>query len=110
LSPVLFIIVMTVLLHDASENLGDGTKLAHARGELGELVYADDTLIYGSSDEHVTEYLKAIQVAGLRYGLDLHVKTLQLLSTDSRARVLSMDGEQIEQKQLMEYLGALFHD
>ena len=44
LSPLLFVLVMTVLLHDAFSNLSDAAKNAHAQGDLAECVFADDTV------------------------------------------------------------------
>jgi hypothetical protein len=107
LSPLLFIIAMTVLLHDAVEDLGAAAKAAYRCGDLGEIVYADDTLLYGSIDAPVTEYLRAVQGAGRRYGLELHTQKFQLLSTDPACRVFTTEGVRIPLKSSMEYLGAI---
>ena len=44
LSPFLFIIVMTVLMTDAQALLSQGATEAIQRGDLADLLYADDTL------------------------------------------------------------------
>ena len=55
LSPLLFIIVMSVLLHDAVSSLSSEAKKAYDKGHLADLVYADDTLIIGVQDCHINE-------------------------------------------------------
>jgi hypothetical protein len=42
LSPLLFIIAMSVMMHDAVELLSPSARIAYERGELADLVYADD--------------------------------------------------------------------
>ena len=66
LSPLLFIIVMTVLLHDAVGTLSANTRSAYDRDDLADLVYADDTLLIGVSDDQLSEFLEAVQRAGAR--------------------------------------------
>eukprot|EP00959_Pyramimonas_sp_CCMP1952_P188808 3948901-Pyramimonas_sp.AAC.1 len=63
---------MTVLLHDAVGFLEGGAKDVYAKGDLCECVYADDTLLIGTSDASLNGYLKAISDAGRRYGMELH--------------------------------------
>eukprot|EP00959_Pyramimonas_sp_CCMP1952_P336924 7055297-Pyramimonas_sp.AAC.1 len=72
LSPLLFALVMTVLLHDVASKLTGGAKEAHVKGDLSECVYADDTLLIGSNEEHLNELLGAVASAGKRYGMELH--------------------------------------
>jgi hypothetical protein len=74
LSPLLFVMIMSVLLHDAVAELGAEAKAVHARGDLAELIYADDTLLYSSVDAHVTDYLRAVATVGRRYGMELHAQ------------------------------------
>ena len=47
LSPLLFIIAMSVLLHDVVDLLGACASNQSAKGHLADLVYADDTLLIG---------------------------------------------------------------
>jgi len=70
LSPLLFIIAMSVLLHDAVGLLGACASDQYAKGHLADLVYADDTLLIGIEKTHLEEYLQAVFVAGKRYGID----------------------------------------
>ena len=41
------------LMHDAVSNLSGAALLAYNRGNLTGIVYADDTLLLGTSDPHV---------------------------------------------------------
>ena len=47
LSPLLFVLVMTVLLQDALDMLSDDARAAYQRGSLSDVVFADDTLLMG---------------------------------------------------------------
>jgi hypothetical protein len=107
LSPLLFIIVMTVLLHDAVAHLGPQARAAYDSNLLADLVYADDTLLIGVSDEHVTEFLQAVSEAGRIYGMELHYQKFQLLSTEAAADIKTPDGARISASPTMDYLGAL---
>ncbi len=49
LSPLLFLIVMSVLVRDAVEQLGPEARAAYDRGDMADLAYADDTLLIGAS-------------------------------------------------------------
>jgi len=72
LSPLLFIIVMTVLMHDAVELLSPAARAAYEQGDLADLAYADDTLLLGMSSAHLAEYLQAVATAGASFGMELH--------------------------------------
>jgi len=110
LSPLLFIIAMTVLLHDAVGMLGEGASAQYACGDLADLVYADDTLLIGINEDRVQEYLAAVYEAGRRYGMELHFGKFQLISTTTgNTSIVTPDGTSIEKQDSMEYLGASLH-
>ena len=61
LSPFLFIMVMTVLLHDAKQAMGPQILQV----PMSELVYADDTLLLGTSEVFLQRLMECIgQVGG----------------------------------------------
>ena len=72
LSPFLFVMVMTVLLHDANTLLVDdhGVHLKHMC--CNELVYADDTLLVGVDTHQLQKYLECIAQVGEHFGLALN--------------------------------------
>eukprot|EP00959_Pyramimonas_sp_CCMP1952_P265945 5560464-Pyramimonas_sp.AAC.1 len=79
LSPFLFIMVMTVALNDAVDNLGSGAKADMDAGYMSALLYAGDTLLVGRSQEHLQQLLDAVFMAGGRAGMDLHWDKFQLM-------------------------------
>jgi len=110
LSPLLCIIAMSVLLHDAVGLLGPSAARLYATGDLADLVYADDTLIIGVDRLHIEEYLQAVYVAGQRYGMELHFGKFQLISSLSFPHpVTTPEGMTIEPKFAMDYLGSSIH-
>ena len=72
LSPLLFVMAMSVLLQDALSQLSPAAAEAYANGDLSDIVYADDTFLLGVNAAHVQEYLNAIVKAGKLYGLEMH--------------------------------------
>ena len=110
LSPLLFVVAMSVLLHDAVQMLRGSAKAQYSTGDLADLVYADDTLLIGITEQSIQEYLAAIYKAGQRYGMELHFGKFQLISTAPRpVSVRTPDGTTITSQASMDYLGAVLH-
>ena len=110
LSPMLFVMAMSVLLHDATSTLSPGASNAYARGDLSDVVYADDTLLLGVSDEHLQEYLNAVVKAGKMYGMQMHFGKFQLLPINCNPAI-TVDGErQLETQSRMDYLGTVLSE
>ena len=63
---------MTVVMHDAASLLSRDAAIAYKRGDLGDLTFAEDTLLMGVSSKHLSEYLNAVAMAGARFGMELH--------------------------------------
>ena len=61
LSPFLFAIVMTVLLHDAKREATPNLDLTQ---QVHELVYADDTLLVATTGDEASGYMPCVQRAG----------------------------------------------
>ena len=99
--------VMTVLMRDAVSALDAKTAAAYETGSLSDLLYADDTLLIGVSDDHLQHFLSAIQTAGLRYGMELHIDKFQLLMVQCKAQLKDSFGNVITMKDEMEYLGTI---
>ena len=70
LSPFLFVMVMTVLWHDAKEKLQTDPvdKLADCT-MINELVYADDTLLIDIDSKILQKFMGTIPEIGREYGL-----------------------------------------
>jgi hypothetical protein len=109
LSPFLFGIVMTILMQDAYDSLSPAAKSAHHRQNLGDVLYADDTLILGACAAHVEEYMQAIEQRGMRDGLQMHWGKVQLVQVSSAQTVRLPDGRELPSQDTMVYLGASLH-
>ena len=106
LSPLLFVLVMTALLHDAVALLPEGARRAYDAGELSDCVYADDTLLIGKCDAHVNDFLAAVAAAGKRYGMELHWQKFQVLAVQSTGDIRAPDGSLLKHVEHMQYQGA----
>jgi hypothetical protein len=77
------------------------------RGNLYDVLYADDTLIIGAHAEDVEELAAAIEHAGAQYGMSLHWGKTQGLSVCTNQRLKRPDGSPIDDKGSLIYLGGL---
>ena len=107
LSPFLFVIVMTVLLHDAKTNLSVSQSAApNPETFTKELVYADDTLLIDVDDSMLQQFMDCIGQAGQEYGLSFNWSKLEALPIRTTAAIVKPDGTHVECKQAMVYLGS----
>lgn len=106
LSPFIFVMVMSVLVHDAVGLLGPKDKESFDRGDLATLLYADDTLVVGISVKSVKNFLEAIASTGQKYGMELHWNKFQKMQLRCDYDIHTPEGQLIENKETMLYLGA----
>ena len=81
---------------------------AAARGQIDDgtlsiLLYADDTLLVGSSADSLQQFLDNIAAVGLRFGMELHWAKFQLLQVGREYVLTSPDGVQIQPANSMTY-------
>ena len=110
LSPFLFIIVMTVLLHDVDTRVARrfGWSLDESQRLIRDIVYADDTMLIEKSSAEVLQYVTdSLVEAGRVYGLELHWGKTFLLSVRHDGVVRGADGMAIQNKNAAVYLGGL---
>ena len=107
LSPFLFIAVMTVLMHDAYADSGECALQAARKGELYDVLYADDTLLLGSCVGDVEALARAVERAGAEYGMSLHWGKTQALNVRSSEHLHAPDGALIKSRGSLLYLGGL---
>ena len=110
LIPLLCVIVMTVLLDDAVKALSHDAREEYNKGELADVVFADDTLLMGVSDVHVSSYLHAVAESGKRYGMELHWGKFQVLPLQCSPSVMDQDGNELKIHSRMDYLGTVLTD
>ena len=78
MSPFLFSILMTVVLHDARSAMVD-LGFSFNDAEVTETLYADDTLLIHSSAAFLETYMKCIEQCGREYGLKLNFEKVEAL-------------------------------
>ena len=59
LSPLLLIMMMTVLMYDVV-------------GDLADIIYVDDIFLFASSDSRMQEFIGKVADAGKQYGMEFH--------------------------------------
>ena len=109
LSPMLFAIVMTIIMKDARDSLSDSAQAACANGDLGEALFADDTLIISTQTTHLEEYMAAITRCGSEYGLQVHWGKVHLLSICCDQAIRTPTGTTLQPETSMLYLGSMLH-
>ena len=100
---------MSIIMQDASMALPTSDQRLLKEGNLGELLYADDTLLLSVSLASVSRFMATVSACGKRHGLELHWGKLQLLQVGFCARILDPNGQAIVPKASMAYLGAVVH-
>ena len=108
LSPFLFVILMTVLMHDARRELErtSGNVLASG-GLVHDLLYADDTLLIDARGDVAQAYMEAVVVVGAQYGLKINWKKVEFMAIRCTPHLRDGNDQSIPQKSSIGYLGAL---
>jgi len=110
LSPFLFVMLMTIIMKDATSGLSEAAQHSLAKGSLSAVLYADDTLLISSSGAHLQEFLDSVAKVGSNYGLQLHWSKFQLLQVGGQYQLIAPDGTAIAPGSVMTYLGAAIYD
>jgi len=95
LSPYLFIIVMTIVCHDAAQSVAEkfGEDTAAPFGVTRDVLYADDTLLTEDNAEVLQFHLDTIVELGSAYGLELHWGKTVVLRIRHDGRIVGAQGE-----------------
>ena len=73
LSPYLFVLVMTVLMKDVKSRLNTKRQNEPINGiKFSEILYADDTLLFGPHTQNINKLFKEIQIESNYYNLNLN--------------------------------------
>ena len=111
LSPYLFVLMMTILMHDAKRKSMDNHDTNVGMGiMIDELVYADDTLLIGVNPDQLQAFMTNIGEAGLEYGLSFNWSKLEMLPIRTEATIQKPNGTAIDTKNRMVYLGSMLAD
>ena len=109
LSPFLFSILMSVLLHDARQQMvADGFEFED-ENQWYEILYADDTLLMHSSPSFLEKYMSCIEACGKTYGLALNFSKVEALPIRCDQCIRNSDGSNVISKSSLKYLGCVLH-
>ena len=98
---------MTVVIHDATQELHHSPSGNLPKLDVNELIYADDTLVVGVDSSRVQTFMHYIQRAGANFGLQFNWRKPEVLSVRCDTAVPKPDATHIEQKDSIVYLGGL---
>jgi hypothetical protein len=107
LSQFLFIIVMSIIMHDSIAKLGETSSQAYNKGALYDILYADDTLLIGTSATNVAEFAEMVEKTGAQYGMTLHWGKTQAMSMGTNDCIVLPGGTDIQSQSSLQYLGAV---
>ena len=74
---------------------------------INNLIYADDTLLIDNSAESVQKYMEVIISVGMEYGLEINWDKVDVLGVRCHPKLQQTNGTCIQQKDSIQYLGAL---
>ena len=109
LSPYLFDLVLTVMMHDVDQYLSashtptNGWSVTHP---CYDIEYADDTVLIAVSKAQMQQYLIAVENTAKKYGLRLHQDKTTLLSLYSDNHTVIRFSDHTAVKELSEHTAA----
>ena len=106
LSPYLFVLVMTVLLHDIHWQ-AEKRKDYPEGIDFGEVLYADDTILSGKDAKQVQKVLQKIEEVSREYGLTLNKEKCVHLRISNNNRVEHKDKKQMPVEDDTKYFGSI---
>ena len=112
LSPYLFIIVLSVILHDMDQTLrSQGTPFnTWSEGRpIYDVEYADDTLLLALTTTQMQQFLAALESGAAEYGMSLNSTKTELLVKDSEttSSLTFRDGTAVPTTTHIKYLGSM---
>ena len=107
LSPYLFVIVMSVLMADATTEIKNSSSEGAKYVVTPDVFYADDTMIIGSDAGIVQGLFDSIAKVGRQYGLELNMPKTVLLRIRCHEEIIGTDGKPMQVKEAATYLGSL---
>ena len=110
LSPYLYIIATSCLMHDFLRDYNRHISDPPEGMRFPTLLFADDTLLMTNTARQMTQTLSMIIAHSYNYNLQLNKDKCQLLVTnDLGCPVIFPDGTPVTKHETIKYLGATFH-
>ena len=111
LSPYLFIIVLSVILHDVDDALlskGVPTNVWSVNHPFFDLEYADDTLLFSLTTPQGQSMLHALESEALLYGMSLNQSKTELLINPAfpEPKWNFLNGDPVPTTEVVKYLGS----
>ena len=78
---------MTIVKKDARGRLGAKAKQACCKRDLGDVLFADDTLLISITAGHLQEYMQAITFCGGQYGVQADRQDKSAVGWDHQEKV-----------------------
>lgn len=112
LSPYLFVLVMTVMFKDIRSRLNTPKQREPINNiKSSEILYADDTLIFGTHTQSINKLLKEIQKESQYYNTQLNLnKCINLTANRKQSNIQFSDGTLLNREHKAVYLGATLSD
>jgi len=112
LSPYLFIIVMTVLFKDVKQQLNTPKQTEPIDGiKFAEILYADDTFLFGRHTQNLNKLLAKIQEESAYYNLNLNMdKCVNLTLNQKTTSIKYKNGTTVPRHRKTTYLGTMLTD
>lgn len=112
LSPYLFGMIMTAIFQDIKAKINTPKQVEPIPGiHFSEILYADDTLIFGTHTHTINKLIHAIQARSAKYNMELNRKRcINLTLNQSQSSVKFLDGIAVPRGHHSEYLGATLTD
>ena len=113
LSPYLFIIVQSVLLHDVDQRLAEQMQeQQHILIEpdyvvCTDLLYADDTLLFSSNVSKLQTHMELLVDEGSRYGLELNWEKTVAMNILNDGVLTQPNGKPVKRVSQAVYLGGM---
>ena len=113
LSPCLFLIVHSMILHDVDKQLADSAGLlpwvfSQQKTPFYDLAYADDTALIAGTAQRTEQLLALVENTAAHSNLPLNwSKSLLFKSPSSQNHVYNQHGEMVKEAEYARYLGVI---
>ena len=112
LSPYLFILVMTIMMFDIRTRLDTPKQREPIQGiKFSDILYADDTLLFGTYSRNISKLLAEIQKESAYYNMKLNLgKCINIAANRKQSTIRFLDETVVPRKSRATYLGAILTD
>ena len=111
LSPLLFILLQTVLFHDVQQQYLRKHPLANTpRLPFFDVEFADDTVLIARTQEQMQDLLLIVQEEAAKYNLHLNLDKTKLILYNSEGKIFFSNGDPVPRVSSIVYLGGLVEE